>query len=99
VPDGLALVGVVLFSAAIVVSVFFRGHSWLAGMRWAGLSSIALGGLRRRSLTYWIFFAILFGGELGFDRPAIAEHLRFLSDIFLRLIKIIVPRRCGGTNS
>lgn len=89
-PNGLALAGVALFSAGIALSVFFAGHSWLAEVRWAGLISIALGGLRRRSLTYWIFFAMLLGGEIGFDRPAIAEHLRFLSDIFLRLIKVIV---------
>jgi proton glutamate symport protein len=70
--------------------VLFAGHSWLAEVRWAGLICVALGGLRGRSLTYWIFFAIVLGGELGFDRPGVAEHLRFLSDIFLRLIKVIV---------
>jgi proton glutamate symport protein len=89
-PNGLALAGVALFSAGIILSAFFSGHSWLAEVRWAGLISITLGGLRRRSLTYWIFFAMLVGGEIGFDWPALAEHLRFLSDIFLRLIKVIV---------
>ena len=90
VSNGLALAGVVLFSAGIALPALFTGPSWLAEVRWSGLICIALGGLRRRTLTYWIFFAILAGGELGFDRPGLAEHLRFLSDIFLRLIKVIV---------
>ncbi len=33
---------------------------------------------------------MLMGAEVGFDRPGVADHLRFLSDIFLRLIKAIV---------
>ena len=59
-------------------------------MRWLGLAVIAAGGLRKSSLTYWIFFAMLAGGEIGFDRPHAAEHLRILSDIFLRLITVFV---------
>jgi proton glutamate symport protein len=86
----LALGGVVLFSAGIVLSLFLAGRPLLTGVRWASLICLAAGGLRKRSLTYWIFFAMLLGGEIGFDRPGIAEHLRFLSDIFLRLIKVIV---------
>src|SRR6202167_6819851 len=86
----MTLAGIVLFSAGIVCSTFLPGHTWFAGLRWTGLACLAAGGLRKRSLTYWIFFAMLFGGEVGFDRPGIAEHLRFLSDIFLRLIKVIV---------
>jgi len=86
----MTLAGVVLFFAGIICSAFLPGHTWFAGLRWIGLLCLAAGGLRKRSLTYWIFFAMLFGGEIGFDRPGIAEHLRFLSDIFLRLIKVIV---------
>ena len=86
----IALTGAVLFSAGIVSSEFLPGHVWLAGLRWAGLICLAVGGVGRQSLTYWILFAMLLGGEIGLDRPGIAEHLRFLSDIFLRLIKVIV---------
>jgi proton glutamate symport protein len=45
---------------------------------------------RRRSLTPWIFVAMVAGAELGFDAPAFAVGLRVFSDIFLRLIKTIV---------
>jgi proton glutamate symport protein len=44
----------------------------------------------RRTLTPWIFVAMVAGAELGFDAPAFATHLRVFSDIFLRLIKTIV---------
>src|ERR1700683_4286165 len=86
----IALTGALLFSAGVVSSGFLPGHLWQAGLRWAGLVCLAVAGVRRHSLTYWILFAMLLGGEIGFDRPGIAEHLRFLSEIFLRLIKVIV---------
>jgi proton glutamate symport protein len=66
-------------------------------LRWGGLVAIAAAGFRGRSLTYWIFFAMLLGGEIGLDWPQVAEHLRVLSDIFLRLIKVIVAPLIFGT--
>jgi proton glutamate symport protein len=59
-------------------------------MRWIGLVCLTAQALRRKSLTFWIVIAMLVGAEVGFDKPGAAEHLRFLSDIFLRLIKVIV---------
>src|SRR5207302_276610 len=50
-----------------------------------------------RSLTFWIFFAMLAGLELGLDSPAFASQLRVFSDIFLRLIKVIVAPLILGT--
>ena len=44
----------------------------------------------RRTLTPWIFVAMMAGAELGYDAPAFAVNLRVFSDIFLRLIKTIV---------
>src|SRR5437762_11799819 len=40
---------------------------------------------------------MLGGLELGLDAPAFASNLRFLSDIFLRLIKVIVAPLILGT--
>jgi len=51
----------------------------LAGFAW-----------RRKSLTPWIFVAMVAGAELGFDAPHVAVQLKVLSDIFLRLIQAIV---------
>lgn len=61
-----------------------------AMLRWLGILLLAAFALRRRTLSPWIFVAMIAGAELGFDAPRIAVSLRFLSDIFLRLIKAIV---------
>jgi proton glutamate symport protein len=86
-----------LFMAGALLALFFSGQAWTAYLRWAGLIAVASTGLWRQSLTRWIFFAMLLGGEIGLDRPQFAEHLRVLSEIFLRLIKVIVAPLIFGT--
>src|SRR5271163_4122888 len=93
----LTAIGVLLFLAGAILPLIFAPHLWFVVTRWAGLAAIAAGGWRRPSLTYWIFFAMLLGGEIGLDRPRFAEHLRVFSDIFLRLIKVIVAPLIFGT--
>jgi proton glutamate symport protein len=66
-------------------------------VRWTGLAALAYAGILRRSLTFWIFFAMFVGLEIGLDWPGFAAHLRVLSDIFLRLIKMIVAPLILGT--
>ncbi len=64
---------------------------WLGRvLRWAGVLVLAGFAISRRSLTPWIFLAMVAGAELGFDAPAAAAQTRVFSDIFLRLIKTIV---------
>jgi proton glutamate symport protein len=82
--------GVLLFLGGAALQIAAPGQQWLALARDAALLLLAVAAVRRRSLTFWIFFAMLAGLEVGIDRPQFAEHLRFLSDIFLRLIKVIV---------
>jgi proton glutamate symport protein len=93
----ISYVGVLLFALGALLPIFLPGHAWIAALRWAGLLAIASTGLWRQSLTRWIFFAMLLGGEIGLDRPQSAEHLRVLSEIFLRLIKVIVAPLIFGT--
>jgi proton glutamate symport protein len=66
-------------------------------LRVAGLVLLGWGAWRQRSLTVWIFWAMIAGGELGADAPAFAISLRVFSDIFLRLIKTIVAPLILGT--
>jgi proton glutamate symport protein len=61
-----------------------------ASLRWVGILLLAIFAARRRSVTPWIFVAMLAGAEIGFDAPAFAVRLLVFSDIFLRLIKTIV---------
>jgi proton glutamate symport protein len=65
-------------------------HHIAISLRCAGIALLAVFALQRRSLTPWIFVAMVAGAELGFDAPAVAVNLRVFSDIFLRLIKTIV---------
>src|ERR1039458_2900390 len=93
----ISVVGISLFVAGALLPILLPDHTWIAALRWAGLFAIAATGLWRQSLTRWIFFAMLLGGEIGLDRPQFAEHLRVLSEIFLRLIKVIVAPLIFGT--
>src|SRR5271169_1036323 len=88
----LLLAAVILLSVGMAVGIL-QGkelHSVGVVLRCAAILLLAVFALRRRSLTPWIFVAMVAGAELGFDAPAFAISLRVFSDIFLRLIKTIV---------
>ncbi|HMH12836.1 MAG TPA: cation:dicarboxylase symporter family transporter [Edaphobacter sp.] len=72
-------------------------HGLAMVMRWLGVALLMVFAWRRRSLTPWIFVAMVAGAELGFDAPGVAVQLRVFSDIFLRLIKTIVGPLILGT--
>jgi proton glutamate symport protein len=93
----LVAAGLFLFAAGCLLLIPFPAHKSLIAVRCLGLLLLAIAGLRNRSLTFWIFFAMLAGLELGLDSPAFAVQLRILSDVFLRLIKVIVAPLILGT--
>jgi len=93
----LSYIGVAVFAIGALLPLALGVHGWIAVLRWIGLVLVALGGRRGGSLTYWILFAMLLGAEMGIDWPHFAEHLKFLSDIFLRMIKVIVAPLILGT--
>jgi len=93
----LIVFGAVLFSVGAlwrVASPHAPATQWIC---WLGLILLTAVAIFRRSLTFWIFVALLIGLEIGLDYPQFATHLRFLSDIFLRLIKLIVAPLILGT--
>jgi proton glutamate symport protein len=71
------------------------GVSGAAALRVAGVVLLAV--WARRSLTAWIFVAMLAGVELGVDAPGVAVQSKVFSDIFLRLIRMIVAPLILGT--
>ena len=81
-----------VFLAGAVLSRLSPLHSVVASvvLRWMAIILLATFAVRRRTLTPWIFVAMVAGAEIGFDAPAFAVQLRVFSDIFLRLIKTIV---------
>jgi proton glutamate symport protein len=89
---GLLLAAAGLLVVGVVIGLVSGTTLHVAGgcLRWVGIGLLGVFALRRRSLTPWIFVAMVAGAELGFDAPAVAVSLRVFSDIFLRLIKTIV---------
>ncbi len=64
--------------------------SFVLALRYLALASLIVYGCLKRTLTAWIFIAMLLGAEIGHDFPQAAIHLRVLALIFLRLIKAII---------
>ncbi len=87
----LILPAVLLLIAGSALQAFSPGTLIAArALRWLAILLFAAFAYRRKSLTPWIFVAMVAGAEIGFDAPAFAVSLRVFSDIFLRLIKTIV---------
>ena len=85
------LAGLAALTVGVAVQILHGGAVPFAeSLRWLGVGLLAGFAWRRKSMTPWIFVAMVAGAELGLDAPKFAVELRVLSDIFLRLIKTIV---------
>jgi proton glutamate symport protein len=82
--------GLALVVAGAVMEALHSPHPPAVAARWVGIVLLTVYTARRRSLTLWIFLAMIAGAELGFDAPHFALQMRVFSDIFLRLIKAVV---------
>jgi len=85
-----AAAGAVVLAAGVGLGAMHAPHAVAMAVRWLGVALMVVYAWRRKSLTPWIFVAMVAGAELGFDAPHAAVQLRVLSDIFLRLIRTIV---------
>jgi proton glutamate symport protein len=93
----LAVAAVALFVAGAAAGLLHARADLTAGLRWGGVALFVPFAVRRRSLLVWTFLAMLAGAELGVDAPQFAAQTRFLGDIFLRLIRMIIaPLIFGG---
>jgi proton glutamate symport protein len=86
----LLLIALVLVACAAGITLMMPHSAASTVARWIAIVALVAYGLRRRSLTTWIFVAMVAGAELGHDAPNVAINLRVLSVIFLRLIKTII---------
>ncbi|HTV13298.1 MAG TPA: cation:dicarboxylase symporter family transporter [Acidobacteriaceae bacterium] len=90
--------GAAVYLAAVALWHFWPGlHAVAMGARLCAIAIFAVSAARRRSLTGWIFWSMLAGIELGLDAPHVAIACRVFSDIFLRLIRVIVAPLILGT--
>jgi proton glutamate symport protein len=87
---------IAVYAAGMAIAALNHLHVAMA-LRIAGLLLLLVAAIRRRSLTGWIFLGMLAGVELGLDAPQAAISTKVLSDIFLRLIKVIVAPLIFGT--
>ena len=85
-----ALVLAVGLSALADAKLFPLPRVPLLLARWLALGGFVVWAARRRSLTAWILVSMLVGAELGHDFPQEALELKFLSQIFIKLVKVIV---------
>jgi proton glutamate symport protein len=88
--------GIALYAAGIALAALHHLYA-ASAFRIAGLLLMTVAAARKRSLTGWIFLGMLAGVELGIDAPGAALSVKVLSDIFLRLIKVIVAPLIFGT--
>lgn len=90
------LLSLFLFTVVAVLH-FLHLQKWvlmndvmLVTTRWVFIASLVLFGIYKKSLTTWILVAMAIGVEIGIDFPKGSQDLKFLSTIFLRLVKTIV---------
>ena len=65
--------------------------------RWLAIAALIVFAVIRRSLTTWIFVAMIAGAEVGHDMPQYADALKVVGQIFIRLIKVIIAPLLFGT--
>src|SRR5271169_4487953 len=84
------VIAAVAAAATVLVWQTSGSATLLLIMRWLVLLTLVAYASFRRTLTAWIFVAMLLGAEIGHDLPNVATNLRVLALIFLRLIKAII---------
>jgi proton glutamate symport protein len=82
--------GIVCLSAGVIAAALHAPHLVGLALRCVGIAGLLTFATLRRSLSVWMFIAMVAGAELGFDAPHLAVQMRIFSDIFLRLIQCVV---------
>ena len=97
--ENIALLTAAIVALAALMVWRFAGQATMlvAALRWTALAALVVYGCLRRTLTAWIFIAMLLGAAVGHDFPNAATHLQVLALIFLRLIKTIIAPLIFGT--
>ncbi len=90
--QNIALVIAAVLVLAALLCWRFAGQATMlsAALRYDALAALVVYGCFKRTLTAWIFIAMVLGAAIGHDFPNAATHLRVLALIFLRLIKTII---------
>ena len=65
-------------------------HILFFALRWLMLGFILFYGFIKKTLTFWIMVSLFVGVSIGHDFPLFGQSLQILSQIFLKLIKVII---------
>ncbi len=84
------IAGIACYCLGIILAALHGPHAATLALRCLGVLGLLVFAAMRRSLSVWMFVAMVAGAELGFDAPKFAVQMRVLSDIFLRLIQCVV---------
>lgn len=88
---------------SVIVSYFAISQGGAAlelcakAIRWLSIFWFSYLCYERKSLTTWILFSMIIGAEVGYDFPVIAQELKIVSKVFLKLIKTIIAPLIFGT--
>ncbi len=93
----LLFVALALVLVAAIASLAHLSPAVLTTTRWLAIAALIVYAVFRRSLTTWIFIAMIAGAEVGHDLPRYAEALKIVGQIFIRLIKVIIAPLLFGT--
>ncbi len=94
---GSLLAALALVLVAALASLAHLSPPMLATTRWLAIAALLVYAVFRRSLTTWIFVAMIAGAEVGHDLPQYSEALKVVGQIFIRLIKVIIAPLLFGT--
>ncbi|RDC55882.1 dicarboxylate/amino acid:cation symporter [Pedobacter chinensis] len=95
---GILLISFLSFSAYLFLNVQFNWNIGLSPeidllfytLRWVMLGFIVCYGFIKRTLTFWILAALFLGISIGHDFPFFGQSLQIFSQIFLKMIKVII---------
>ncbi|MCC6252114.1 MAG: cation:dicarboxylase symporter family transporter [Bacteroidia bacterium] len=94
----LLLIATVLLGAAVGTIYYTEMHAVISIIiRWLSVFFFCWYGIKKKSLTAWIFISMIIGIFVGIDFPEIAKNSKVLSSIFLKLIKTIIAPLLFGT--
>lgn len=86
------------FNAFVFLSEYFKWDIFISPvvdtasflLRWILIGVILHYGFIKKSLTYWILASLFLGISIGHDFPLFGQNLQIFSQIFLKLIKVII---------
>lgn len=96
---------IALLSVAMIIILTYVGYSASVDLPATSLTigrlllllPLIFYGWKMRSLTIWVFIAMMVGVVIGVDFPDIAKELNVTGKIFLRLVKTIIAPLLFGT--